>query len=774
MTHDNQLVYYEYDAKRGPHVNLLEPEDVTACNSALHRDGNITYHLTMSKHKAKAYSLKQGHIVHAKDVYCKLPNGLYEKLSNRVITPPHKAKDDKGATTLSFVAQPAHFYEMFKDLTVEYFRGKPERLEVSRNKRVVSAKQSNLDIVHPFARAGQVIADAKATKIRKANAEAKVKALASPDDWRVNQQSSIGDDQALAHYHPSKKGDKSEKSIRRRGKNGVTKEDGSCGFWSDDVTDANMYFAGSAICTGNEIYDPSAVVSTPDQLSCAPKKGSEYGLIPGGKYQFTWQYHGNQGSNKVAKMWLFESDPLLDDECMVLETLQNGVWTTDAFSPASENVFYRLPSIETLSANNCYSDGFSYPEFTVSMYYTGGCYYFDFAQKWGAFRIMDAKDMDLKFDVDLDFVQEDEYTFDGGDGKVSYKVECSGCSIDVDGDTHIVIRTSNYCPFAEAWIEGSLKFVGKVDFTAVLHAEWSKTKSDVIDIPKECKPNLCVGTTLAGIGVELGMRYGVALEVHVKFTADLTFKFKREMVQQGEFGVHAIQTTGMSYDYYQTNDFADPDEPTDPGDEDLKGYSIELEITAQTYVRVMPSIDIGLWSSLGEGTKAHAAATLNVNLTATIDAKARFGAGDSADYSIDAMENSAECSAFDFDKTDTDEWGATCCSTTSVPLCYQADVCAEKHHVQLDLGFDIVAQAILELHAETDWGGWAEADSYTLTYYLQSRPSFGLTETDSNFFTMYFHIASACFMPLNTAALDHRQHGSSRALPEPPHKRHKK
>jgi len=165
-------------------------------------------------------------------------------------------------------------------------------------------------------------------------------------------------------------------------------------------------------------------------------------------------------------------------------------------------------------------------------------------------------------------------------------------------------------------------------------------------------------------------------------------------------------------------------------------------VEASAKIIAMPSVDIGMWANAGDRGDAHASMTVNVNLTAEITANFKWGAGDAADHMLDAVPTEDGCSAIDTDP-EADDWGISCCGTSGLPFCYNKETCAVAHNGQLDIHFEVEAEAILALRAYMDWGEWGEYE-YEMTYYLANNGTL-IKDEQQSFFNMYIHLASACF-----------------------------
>jgi hypothetical protein len=759
----DKLVYYEYEAKRHKHVTFLESDIL--CSSDVRRDGNVTVTLLMSKPELRAANLHTGSIlVSAKGGRCQLPDEAEAKLQDRIVTPPVMSRHSSGKTAVSFKVKPAQMHELFEDMTVEYYRGKPEGLRKGRADRAASLKKMGRDAHHPFTSTDGVLSEAKT---KRTNA----KRLAPPTH-KVKVQR-----KADASRTPKKQ------TKRLVGKDGkvTTKENWYC-YSHYAPSDLSIYSADLDVCNAPEFFEPSDYTDGHADLSCLIRvvDGAEFAMVPGGKYEFGfYKWTTYQAS---AKLYLYEIDSVSsNDLCGQLKTIgSDGQPTLSAFDEGAGNqynyVTFVMPTWDELVANDCLDDGYGggYPEFTVVMEtadntcsncVANGCDEFDtYNAGLGEFRLVSETDKTFDEKKDLSFDKSDETEIGGV--TVSYQVACTDCYVGLAGDAHVVVRTSNYFPFEEAWSQGTITFNGKVDFLAKLQATWETEKEwDVLS--KQCIYPMCVDATLAGVGVKIGLRVGVAAALKVSFDATIELTFKREMEQIGEVGVHAVRTSGLSYDFYQYNHF---DEPRDKEGSEPKDPGLAVTVDAMAMVVLNPVVDVGLWAQVGDWLGGHAAITLTTAIAGQVDLRVRWGAGSDKDHVIDALPEGGSCSAVSYDKEDA-SWGASCCASEGLPYCYNKGVCEEKHHTQIDLHFEVHAMANFELHAAADWGDWADSSEFTYTRYLTS--DYSLSEDEQQFFQMHYHVASACFGDASSAqhSTNRRRHGSALPAPQPKRRR---
>ena len=115
------------------------------------------------------------------------------------------------------------------------------------------------------------------------------------------------------------------------------------------------------------------------------------------------------------------------------------------------------------------------------------------------------------------------------------------------------MRTGEWNPFEEAWLWGDVDMTGNLDVsvvaTARIEQNWRRTvlphTSACVDlrladfsfalqvIDKFCVRPLCIGTSVAGIGIELGVKLELEVAAAVEFEAELTLNYARELRAYG-------------------------------------------------------------------------------------------------------------------------------------------------------------------------------------------------------------------------------------------------
>ena len=144
-----------------------------------------------------------------------------------------------------------------------------------------------------------------------------------------------------------------------------------------------------------------------------------------------------------------------------------------------------------------------------------------------------------------------------GNAIVGYQVTCTDCGVRVTANTHILIRTSQYLPFEEAWAWGNMSIVGTLDFMARAYAQYEYEHTWPI-LTRACTPPLCIGTNIAGVEINLGISVGVSAYFGINFDAQVVLTYDRMLTVNGTASGHAIRTSGFNYDFSKEIDGFNP------------------------------------------------------------------------------------------------------------------------------------------------------------------------------------------------------------------------
>jgi hypothetical protein len=182
------LTYYEYNAKRHPHVaflaetSLADDVSLEACTSSMDANGNITVKLLLKPEELRDEHFKLGNILVLNNGRCKKPDGSSFSMRERLISHPVVHDHHSGAKQVSMVVEPTGLHECFEHSTLEFFRGEPHVFRTARNRREQSLADKNMEhISHAhslsFASTDTVIGDAKAAAKAERSAKARARLI---------------------------------------------------------------------------------------------------------------------------------------------------------------------------------------------------------------------------------------------------------------------------------------------------------------------------------------------------------------------------------------------------------------------------------------------------------------------------------------------------------------------------------------------------------------------------------------------------------------------
>lgn len=78
-------------------------------------------------------------------------------------------------------------------------------------------------------------------------------------------------------------------------------------------------------------------------------------------------------------------------------------------------------------------------------------------------------------------------------------------SITGSGHAHVITRTSNFNPIEELWASGDLTIVGNLNFMARVYSTYSNDLGPWDLVEQVCAAPICMGGSLAGISIDLGI-----------------------------------------------------------------------------------------------------------------------------------------------------------------------------------------------------------------------------------------------------------------------------
>lgn len=148
----DRLLYFQYHARRHEQVVVLSEIEVRSCTAMQAVGSNLTM-LTLTLTPSASVSdinLTLGSIIVANSVGCMTAHGQpwHKILRERVVAEPaiQPAPSKPETVEATVLTSPASFHECFEHAYIEYYHGKPGKLDVARNARKDSLATNGLDI----------------------------------------------------------------------------------------------------------------------------------------------------------------------------------------------------------------------------------------------------------------------------------------------------------------------------------------------------------------------------------------------------------------------------------------------------------------------------------------------------------------------------------------------------------------------------------------------------------------------------------------------------
>jgi len=473
----------------------------------------------------------------------------------------------------------------------------------------------------------------------------------------------------------------------------------------------------------------------------------DHGPVAAGRYRLAWKYPGPTTKHPTyVNIEMFEVDDVSDDNCGQVWTEEYGYGMIPYGYTQGEWVQVTV-NLRNIANNGC-SKEVTFPEYQFRLVEDGedrsctlGKYPPDGGNGEHELRLLSGTQLSLTKKMkekNIDWHGEFAATSDGGHTvRFKYDIECKGCGVDLSGNFHIITRTSNMFPFEEAWAMTDPTLKAEIDFSAVLQAGYSYENTKEI-VPGICALPFCLGATMAGVGVTLGLVPSLDATLNFDFDAKLTLKYHRQIEVAGTFAGHALRKGGANFDFTKTVTGFDPIVKTlDDGNEPAKeGWALDLDAMIQ--LTVSPHLAVGLFSSAGDVLSAEAGITATLNLAGNMAFAARLGQGNV--IAPLAMGNGDSCPFLDNPE-------GKCCAESGLPLCVNKDICAQDHRIQLD--FNAYAEAIFEmkLAAAADFGFWDTEFVVAKYFTLDGLADPGPDDAPVPFYRKDLKIASVCLEP---------------------------
>ena len=179
----------------------------------------------------------------------------------------------------------------------------------------------------------------------------------------------------------------------------------------------------------------------------------------------------------------------------------------------------------------------------------------------------------------------------------------------------------------------------------------------------------------------------------------------------------------------------DPDaEPQDP--------ALTLNVDAEAKITITPELEIGLFGSGGDRFGAEAAVKATLNLIGQANLKGRWGwgGGNATKNVVEPIPTTESCQALITDP-ESDDWGPTCCAESGIPACMGKEVCAEKHHLQIDFSFLADLTVMMKMYAKASFGPWNKVFNVK-RWFASESPS--IRRAAKKYLDWNVHLATMC------------------------------
>ena len=321
---------------------------------------------------------------------------------------------------------------------------------------------------------------------------------------------------------------------------------------------------------------------------------------------------------------------------------------------------------------------------------------------------------------------------------VTWEVSCKDCHLNYELDLHTMTRASQINPYAEMWNSGDLTLDVALHLKAELQAKFDTDALTILSKDRACVTPLCWGAQLAGVEVSVGAQVKFNSSAQADFTGKVALYYDRDVTVKQQFWTHYKAPADVN------KWIADPKWTDNSKKGDRKGFNLEVSIDASAKLSIIPEFYIGLWAGAGDWAKAHAFASVKLQL----DPGMQFSLKYATDNEIfnEAM-TTGQCPALDFSFSDEKfpEPEATCCGD-SLPYCM--DDCKEKNRVKLDFNVAAAIWLGVKLHASADFGFWNKAVDFK-RYFTKS----AVVQDAKPIITLVFYLASLCWRPIKALEL---------------------
>eukprot|EP00325_Prymnesiales_sp_UTEX-LB-985_P003380 CAMPEP_0174704474 /NCGR_PEP_ID=MMETSP1094-20130205/8057_1 /TAXON_ID=156173 /ORGANISM="Chrysochromulina brevifilum, Strain UTEX LB 985" /LENGTH=2563 /DNA_ID=CAMNT_0015902535 /DNA_START=134 /DNA_END=7825 /DNA_ORIENTATION=+ len=558
----DQLTHYQYEARRHAHVVMLSALGMQACTAT--QNGSVSI-LTLVCNASEAEllaTLTSGSIiVDDGDQGCVGADGTaLPTLRERLLTDAHvdvgAADIDEGgsaAVAVHLETASASLHECFSQTTVEFFQGSPQGFHKARNARHSSLAANNEAAPENFASTEEVIAAAKADASRRGTAQRRLfgswndSPPPSPPSLPAPPQPPLECAQIKYNEIPLQL----------------------------EVSDCTALQPGDDMLKDHCAWKPAEMlpeitlrVGTNYKLSYP----DEYSTPATGSLQIAIYVDYGDADNADHSDTFFRPHT----ECIVLsrQTPQR------AISPTGRNgITFKMPELREMPCKAQFPHA-AYPSFKFGARASDGCT-FGFASR---FKLMKSISHSSTFKA----LKAPEVLAMWGSKDQHYgaEVKCNDCSVSGSADVHVLVRTTDYNPLAEAWAWANVDMKATFDVMARAWGTLEWKKDDVELIEDVCHPPLCVGTKIAGVGVSLGLIPALYGGAFAGFSAEATVTYRKVLSTNGSILFHS---KGANILTSKVEGF----KQLSSGQDD-QALELELNLDAKVGASLKPQFKIGL------------------------------------------------------------------------------------------------------------------------------------------------------------------------------------
>lgn len=577
-----RVLYYEYEAKRHPHVLMLDDIQIAFCEAEETDDptidggnsGRTTTIKLILKDEVSAAKLSEAAVIAGDGLECRFRTSdgtmspWRKTLRERILRMAPVVSSDSDHFAISLVTAPAGLNDVFEHAQMEFFHGRAPALDTGRTKRLASlaANGASPPEKYRFASTSAVLADAKAADENKRRAKLGADPV-SPPVLAEGTNSSHQRRQLLCLLGG---GVQDWPSAGRVEIGGVDCNDGSMPSSAMDATNCHWR-------SNDEDAD-----SSNDKLA----------LKEGNTYMVNWT--GAVSASSV-KVYIVEKSSWLnggDDHCVDIATSASNQYYTGGIANTPNMVTFTMPKISEMP---CANDGLGgFPEFMVVVKSTTcqpGCSnpsscYETKSRNAEEFEILTENDVV----TDTLVIQPSQSTFNFGSQAVGAEIQCTDCKVTGSADVHILVRTESYNPFEEAWVWGDLNVSANIDMQATAFAVGETEVFERALLDLICIQPVCYGTTLAGLSMKVGLMADLTGTANATFDATATLSYKRNVQATGPVALHSHGGTTRS----EMGEFVNVDQ----GGADTAPQCLNVDVSANATVGLIPDLYLGMFASL--------------------------------------------------------------------------------------------------------------------------------------------------------------------------------